>query len=460
MARTEAERLAGFVHKANFGDIPTETMQTLKRHILDSVGCAIGAFDAPPILQLRNHLADFGGRPLATVIGGTERTAPDRAALLNGALVRYLDFMDSYLAPGETCHPSDNLSSVLAAAEYANATGQELLTALAIAYQVHCRLSDEAPVRARGFDHTTQGAYAVAAGAAKALGLNETQTAHAIAISGTANVALRVTRTGALSHWKGLAYPHTAFVGTHAAFLAKRGITGPLPVFEGEKGFKEAISGPFEIDWENEGFDRIQRTIYKKYNAEIHAHTSLEAADALRHEHGLTAADIAEVEIEAFDVACEIIGGKDGKVLDIRTKEQADHSLQYMVAALLLDGQLMPAQYTEARILSADVQDLMRRITVKPNAAFSARFPGEMPVRVTFTLTNGRKVEAERSDYEGFHTRPMSWATVTTKFRHLAEPFADDATLHRIEEAVAHVETLSAREFAARLQTIEKEIEP
>ena len=101
------------------------------------------------------------------MIGGWARRAPDRAALYNGALVRYLDFNDSYLAPGETCHPSDNLAPVLAAAEYADACGRELLTALAVAYQVQCRLSDEAPVRAKGFDHTTQGAYAVAAGVAR-----------------------------------------------------------------------------------------------------------------------------------------------------------------------------------------------------------------------------------------------------------------------------------------------------
>src|SRR5690606_3038669 len=116
---------------------------------------------------------------------------------------------------------------VLAAAEYAGATGRTFLAALAVAYQVQCRLSDEAPVRDRGFDHVTQGAVAVAAGVAKALGLDEERTANAIALAATGLNALRVTRTGALSNWKGLAYPHMAFTATHAAFLAARGITGP-----------------------------------------------------------------------------------------------------------------------------------------------------------------------------------------------------------------------------------------
>jgi 2-methylcitrate dehydratase len=83
----------------------------------------------------------------------------------------------------------------------------------------------------------------------RALDLNQAQTANAIAVSGTAFNSLRVTRTGALSNWKGLAYPNTAFACTHAAFLAMRGVTGPLQVFEGNKGFMDAIAGPFELDW-------------------------------------------------------------------------------------------------------------------------------------------------------------------------------------------------------------------
>jgi len=145
------------------------------------------------------------------------------AAFYNSALVRYLDYNDSYIAKHETCHPSDNLGAVLAASEYAQRNGREFMTALALAYQVQCRLSDVAPVRAKGFDHTTQGAYAVAAGVAKALGLDQQRVANAIAISGTAFNAMRVTRTGSLSNWKGLAYPNTAFGATHAAFLAMRG---------------------------------------------------------------------------------------------------------------------------------------------------------------------------------------------------------------------------------------------
>ena len=284
------------MNRVKYRAISERARGQLKLHVLDSLGCAIGALPAEPIAAIRTHLEDFGGNPACTLIGGG-KTAPDRAAFYNGALVRYLDFMDSYLAKGETCHPSDNLSAVLAAAEYADASGERLLTALAVAYQVHARLSDEAPVRIRGFDHTTQGAYAVGAGVVKALGLNPVRTANAVALAGFGNVALRVTRTGALSQWKGLAYPNTAFVGTHAAFLAMRAITGPTQVFEGNKGFKESISGPYRIDWPAEDLERVNRTIVKKYNAEIHAQSAIEGALELRRQYGFTAAAVAQVEI-------------------------------------------------------------------------------------------------------------------------------------------------------------------
>ena len=236
------ENLAAFVAKAQFEDLAQGVRDQLKIHILDSLGCAFGALDGEPMVMLRTHLEDFGGTPLVTLIGGG-KTSPDRAAFYNGALIRYLDYNDSFLAKKETCHPSDNVAPVLAACEYARGSGKDFLVALAVAYQVQCRLSEEAPVRHKGFDHTTQGAYSVAAGVSKALNLDATKIANAIAMSAVPNNALRVTRTGALSHWKGLAFPNTAFSATHASFLALRGITGPLEVLT------EVQNGEFAKDW-------------------------------------------------------------------------------------------------------------------------------------------------------------------------------------------------------------------
>lgn len=447
---TGVEKLAAFVTCARYEDLTSPTRQALASRILDSIGCAFGALGGELILALREQLDDFGGNPLCTLIGG-QMSAPDRAAFYNGALIRYLDFMDSYLAKGETCQPSDNLAAVLAAAEYADATGAELLTALAVAYQVHTQLSDEAPVRDLGFDHTTQGAYAVGAGVAKALRLDERRTAHAIALAGVGNIALRVTRTGALSHWKGLAYPNTAFVGAHAAFLAMRGITGPPEVFEGKKGFKESVSGPFSIDWAQEGLDCVNRTIIKKYNAEIHAQSAIEGLLELRLRHRFDGDAVRQVEVDIFDVAYGIIGGGEGGKTVVHTKEQADHSLPYMLAVALRDGQLTPAQYRPEVINAPDVRRLLDCITIRPSPEYSARFPEELPCRIAVTLQDGQRFEIEKRDYEGFHTRPMSWERIGAKFHDLAAPFASEDAREAIVAAVARVDRLRVGELTALL---------
>jgi 2-methylcitrate dehydratase len=448
---TEAHRLAEFVVARQFADLSAEAVAQLKIRVLDSLACAYGALGAEPIAMIRAHIDEFGGAPLAGLIAGG-RSAPDRAAFHNGALIRYLDFNDSYPAAHETCHPSDNLAPVLAAADYADAHGEQFLTALAVAYQVQTRLSDVAPVRDRGFDHTTQGAYAAAAGAAKALQLGVDRTAHAVAISGTANNALRVTRTGSLSHWKGLAYPNTGSAAVHAAFLAMRGITGPAEVFEGNKGFKDSIAGDFAIDWTVEDLESVRRTIIKKFNAEVHSQSAVEAALELRRQHGFTGRDVDRVELEVFGVAYRIIGGgEEGEKTAVSRKEEADHSLPYMVAAALLDGRLLPEQYTPDRIAAEDVQALLRRVQVREANDLSERFPAEMPVRLAIVLKDGRRLERAQGDYEGFYTRPMAWETVAGKFDSLAEPHLPREQRERIKEIVGGLEMRPVRDLVAFL---------
>ena len=444
---TQVEQLAQFVARVSYDDLTEEARQQLKIRILDALGCAFRAIEGPPVGMLRAQLDDFGGKPLVTLIGGG-KTAPDRAAFYNSALVRYLDYNDSYIAPKETCHPSDNLGAVLAASEYAHTGGKQFLTALAVAYQVQCRLSDVAPVRVKGFDHTTQGAYAVAAGVSKALGLDPARTANAIAISGTAYNALRVTRTGSLSNWKGLAYPDTAFGATHATFLAMRGITGPLEVFEGNKGLMDAITGRFELDWSRENLEAVRRTSVKKYNAEFHSQSALEGVLELRAVHHIRPQEIERVQIDIFDVAYHIIGGgEEGDKQQVRTKEEADHSLPYMIAVALLDGDVSPAQYKPERILRDDVQNLLRKVSIQPDETLSKRFPAEMPCRIHITLKDGKILHIEKQDYEGFYTRPMSWEQTAAKFERLAAPYTDEAQRDAIAEAVAHLETKTVEQL-------------
>jgi 2-methylcitrate dehydratase len=450
-APSQVERLARFVTESRWEGISDEAREQLKLRVLDSLGCALGALGAEVPALVGAQVREFGGAPLATLIGAG-KSAPDRTALYNGTLIRYLDFNDSYLAPGETCHPSDNLAAVLAACEYSHADGRTLLSALAVAYQIQNRLSEVAPVRAKGFDHTTQGAYAAAAGVARALGLDERQTANAIAIAGTSLNALRVTRTGELSHWKGLAYPATASAATQAAFLAMLGVTGPREVFEGNKGFIESIAGPFEIDWSQEDLESVRRTILKRYDAEIHSQSAIEALLELRSQHGLRAGEVQRIELDTFQVAYDIIGGgEEGEKQSVATKEEADHSLPYLLAVALLDGQVLPEQYLPERILAEDVQELLRRVVVRADPGLSQRFPAQHSARVRLFLGDGRILEREQHDYEGFHTRPMSWETVTAKFDRLATGHVEPKLGAQIQDAVRRLDELDVEDLTRLL---------
>jgi 2-methylcitrate dehydratase len=451
---TLAEGLATFATAASYDSLSELAREQMKIRVLDSLACAIGALDGEPTRVVREQVEEFAGVEVCTLIGGGS-VPPDRAALYNTALVRYLDFNDSYIAAGETCHPSDNLGAVLAAAEYAQASGRDLLASLALAYQVQCRLSDVAPVRDAGFDHVTQGAYAVAAGVARVLGLDAVRAAHAIAIAGTAFNALRVTRTGALSNWKGLAYANLAGAVTGTTFLARRGITGPLEVFEGEKGFMDAVSGCFDLTWENEDLERVTGTILKKYNAEIHSQSVIEAVLQLRAREHLSATDIVRVEIDVFDVAYRIIGGgEEGDRTVVATKEQADHSLPYLVAVALLDGDVMPEQYRPERIVRDDVQALLLRITVRSDAILSRRFPAEMPCRVRIILRDGQVKTAELADYPGFHTRGRTWEAAQKKFERLTSPHTSPSLQVRILATVAELEQFPVTDLTSLLADV------
>jgi 2-methylcitrate dehydratase len=453
---TEVEQLARFVTGTDYAQLSDEAVMQLKIRVLDTLGVAIGALDAGPTRAVRALTESLGGSHASTLIGGGW-SAPDRAAFYNVALSRYLDFMDSYLAPGETNHPSDNLAAVLAAAESVGGSGRDFFTALACAYQVHTRLSDVAPVRAKGFDHTTQGAYAVAAGAARALRLDESQTASAIAIAGTANNALRVTRTGELSHWKGLAYPQVAKEGVHAALLARMGITGPRAVFEGNKGFKETIAGPFVIDWAAEDLEAVRRTSLKKHNAEIHSQSAIDAALEISDRPEFVPDKISEVRITTFQVAYDIIGGgEEGDKQQIRTKEAADHSLPYMIAVALLDRAVQPAQYEADRICADDVQQLLKRVIVRPDAEYSARFPAQLPARVEVELRDGTTLTAETSSYQGYYTTPMEWDDALAKFDELTAPFAIAALRRQLATAVAELDQRPVTDLTSLLRLVDQ----
>src|SRR6476659_8036890 len=248
---TQVEALAKYAARASFADLSAQSRQQLPVHILDSLGCCIAALGAGPVDACRAQVADFGGDGPCALIGGSKAN-PVYAAFWHTALVRYVDFMDNFLAPTETCHTADNFGVALTVAEYVGGSGRDLMLAVALSYTVQSRFVDHANFMTRGFDHTAQLAFSLNAAAGRLLGLSESQIANAIAMAAASDASFAVVRAKPLSQWKGLASAQSALGAMNALFLARRGVQGPLRVVEGPLGLDHLLGRPLRVDWDAE----------------------------------------------------------------------------------------------------------------------------------------------------------------------------------------------------------------
>ncbi len=456
-----ADRLAAYSRSLTYTHLPVEVVHEVKRRVLDSLGCALGAWDATPCRIARRYALSVKVPRGSTLWGTGFRTLPDLAAFANGALIRYLDFNDTYLSQ-EPAHPSDNIAAVLALGETTRASGKLVIEAMALAYEIQCRLCDAAALRPRGWDHVTYGPLSSALAAAKLLNLPHAKTVQAVNLAGVANVALRQTRVGDLSMWKACAFSNATRNGVFAAMLAREGMTGPSPIFEGEKGFMKLVSGPLDLphfggerigNGQPETPYKIVETYIKHYPVEYHAQTAVEAALVVREEllraegpsdeksSRQTLERITEVEIGSYDVAIEIIG-RDPEKWHPRTRETADHSFPFCVAVALLDGTVTLRSFDEKRLTDPALQALMDKIRVVEREEFAGWYPQAMPTRITVRTASGKEY-VKQVDFPLGHPRnPMSDREVEEKFRSLADGKLSRTRAGRLVEAVWRLETL------------------
>lgn len=448
--KTIAERLADFGLRLRFKDLPPDAVHEAKRRIIDSFACALGAYDSPPARIVRELLPVAAQGPCASVIGHGGRTTPEMAAFANGVMIRYLDYNDTYLSK-EPAHPSDNIPAALAAAEAAGRTGEELLTAVVAAYEVQCRLCDAASLRSRGFDHVTYGAFSSTLAASLLFGLSRDQIIHALGMAGVSSPALRQTRAGELSMWKGCAFANAARNAVFLSGLAKNGMTGPAPVFEGEFGFFKLISGAFELPAfaPSAGSFKIVDTYIKYYPSEYHSQSAVGAACELSG----AVEDLNSIEsitVSTFRAAYEIIGvGKEKR--RPKTRETADHSLPFCVAAALLDGTVTVETFSEERLKDTRVLALIDRIEIKVDEELDRLYPEAMPAKIDVRLVSGDILSREIIYPKGHPKNPVTDLEVEQKFRNLALWYFTDTEagrvidrLWRIEEAKSLPEVMEA----------------
>jgi 2-methylcitrate dehydratase len=448
---TQVETLAKYAARASFADLSAESRRQLPIHILDSLGCCIAALEAGPIQACREQVTEFGGAGPCALIGGG-KSNPIYAAFWHTALVRYVDFMDNFLAPTETCHTADNFGVALTIADYAGASGRDLMLAVALAYTVQSRFVDHANFMTRGFDHTAQLAFSLGAASGRLLGLDEQQIGHAIAMAAVSDASFAVVRAKPLSQWKGLASAQSALGSMNALFLARRGVEGPLRVIEGPLGIDHLLGMKIQIDWDKQGYEGVVESTIKKYNAMIHTQSAVHCMIELVNQHEIDNDKVASIEAEVFQLCYDFAGGGlYGVDKVVETKEQADHNLPYLLAVALLDHDVMPAQFTPERIIKPDVQELLKKVSVRPNHEYTDQYPRKMPAKITIRLKDGKTIEHEVQDYPGLASHPFTWEDSVDKFDKLVAGCLDDDLRGEIKDAVHSIETIEVRDLTKLL---------
>jgi len=443
MTKTLAHRLADYACSLQFEDVSKEVVHEVKRRVIDSIGCALGAWNEEPCAIARSVASEFSAKNGATIIGTNHKAPPDWAAFANGCCIRYFDYNDTYLSK-EPAHPSDNISAALAMGESVGASGRELITAIALAYEVQCRLCDAASIRARGWDHPTYGTFSTALACARLMKLDSEKTRHAVNISGVACAAMRQARVGELSHWKGVAFANSARHGVYSALLARGGMTGPAPIFEGQMGFEKQlgvslgnVGEKFSVPWIPSKFgpaSMILNTSIKYWPAEYHSQSAIEAALLLRKQIG----DLAQVKsmtIESHDASVDIIGSEPEKWKP-ETRETADHSLPYITAIALIDGEVTNKQFELERFADPKIWKFLENVKIERNAELSAMYPGAVANIVHVDLADGKRL-TKRVDYPLGHAKnPLKDAEVERKFFALITPALGEKGAKRIAEYV------------------------
>lgn len=423
MPETLAERFARYATSLRFETLPPAVVHEAKRRFIDSFATAVGAMPAEAYHIARTCARRVSSDPGATLLGGG-RSSIEWATFVNGLLIRYLDFNDTYLSL-EPAHPSDNLSAVLSVGEAYRRDGKALITAAVLAYEIQCRLCDAASLRKHGIDHVTYGAISSCLAACHLLGMDARRTTHAVGIAGVCNAALRQTRAGEMSMWKGCAFANAARNGVFAALLAAEGMTGPAPIFEGELGFMRLLTRTtFEVarmGGEDGSTDfMMPKTYIKFWPVEYHAQSAVDVILQLRPEIG-DWRNVQSIDIFTFDAAVDIIG-KDPEKYRPKTRETADHSMPYCVAVALMDGRVGLDSFDDAHLANDDLIALTQRVKLHRDASANARYPRGIPNRFVVTLRDGRVLEKEVEFPRGHAGNPMTDQEVEQKFRDLVEP--------------------------------------
>ncbi|MFN3330572.1 MAG: MmgE/PrpD family protein [Pyrinomonadaceae bacterium] len=349
MKKTISQIWAEYAVELKFEHLSAEAIESAKMFLYDSIGCALGGSKTKDFAILEKVFREIGGHAECSVIGSNLKTDVRSASLINAVAIRALDYNDVYWKQ-DPSHPSDLLPAALCVGEREGRSGKDLLTAIVIAYELEMRLMEAAfpGIRELGLHHATLTAFVSPVVAGKMLGLNAEQIANAIGISGSHCITLGAVTAGALTMMKNTVDPMATEAGVFAALLAQKGYQAPKAIFEGREGLFDSIGEEWKPEVLTEGLGetfKITECSIKPFPSEALTHAPISATLDLVFEHDLKPDEIESIEIYTLKRAAEILADEKKYIIDSR--ETADHSLPYCIAAALVRRKLTPDEFTE-----------------------------------------------------------------------------------------------------------------
>ncbi|MFQ6114015.1 MAG: MmgE/PrpD family protein [bacterium] len=438
-----SRQIAKFALGLQYKDLPPKVVDEVKRFLYDSIGCAFGGYTTNDVQIVRNIYAELGGKPEATVIGSGDKIPAYNATLLNSLMVRALDFNDIYWKQ-DPSHPSDLIPVALAVGERGRKSAKDVITAIVLAYEFECRLCEFAipGIRERKWHHASLTQFVSPIVAGYLLDLSEDQMVNAIGISGSHNFTLGAATAGQLTMMKNTVDPLAAQSGVMAALMAKQGYTGTEPIFEGKEGLMQTLGPEWNVERLVGGLGQHYKILgcsMKAFPTEALTHSHITATLKVVTEHDIKPVDIEEVTITTIARAVDILF--DPEKYRPTSRETADHSLPYCIAAAIVDRKITREQFQGDRITDPEIQSVLPKIKGEASQEFEKMFPEKQPSKVTVRLKNGQMYSAQVEYPKGDPREPMSNEDLENKFRSLASGLISDKKQQEIKEAIWNLES-------------------
>jgi len=437
-----AGKLAAYAVDLGQRPLPDDVLHAAKRCLIDGLAAMICGAVHPPATLMSAALAeelDHGG---AQIVPSGQAAPVRTAALINGAAAHAMEvddiFRDAVYHPGPPV-----ISAVLAACQGQAGDGMALLRAIIAGYEVSNRVGKAMQPAHYDYWHTTGtiGTIGAAAGVASALKLNAAQTKHALANAVTMAAALQQA-FATDSMGKPIHAGHAAEAGATAAMLAGAGVTGAEAMFEGPRGFGNAMSR--DVNWDAAVSNlvddyTITRMTQKNHTCCGHTFAAIDSMIALAREYDLTPDNIEAIHVGTYAKGVEICGNANPK-----TVYEAKFSLPYAVAVGLVLGRARFAAFSEDRLHDPEIRAVMARITFETDAAAEAVFPNHRSATVTVTTTDGRRLEHHSPTRKGDPDNPLSDGELEDKYRELVTPVIGDTAASALLAACWSIEACGA----------------